>query len=75
MPQHHRTMPDRPYRADGGELGSEELGAGERGAVSSESWELASCELESWELGCCELVSCELGSGEPRRKLERARES
>ena len=43
--------------------------------MSSESWELASCELESWELGCCELVSCELGSGEPRRKLERVRES
>ena len=43
--------------------------------MSSESWELASCELERWELGCCELVSCELGSGEPRRKLERARES
>ena len=43
--------------------------------MGSESWELASCELESWELGCCELVSCELGSGEPRRKLERARES
>ena len=34
------------------ELGGEQLGAGERGAVSSESWELASCELESWELGC-----------------------
>ena len=75
MPQHNWTTSDRPYRADGGELGSGELGAGERGAVSSESWELASCELESWELGCCELVSCELGSGEPRRKLERARES
>ena len=29
MPQHHRTMPDRPYRADGGELGSYEPGVGE----------------------------------------------
>ena len=34
------------------ELGGEELAAGERGAVSSESWEMGSCGLASWELGC-----------------------
>ena len=36
----------------GGGLGSEELEAEERGAVSPESWKLASCAMESLELGC-----------------------
>ncbi len=36
MPQPRWTMPDRPYRLDGGELGGCELGTGRAGASWSE---------------------------------------